>query len=472
MIEAGAAGAPVFQVDGGDFAWTAPQLPERRAAQQRRKAQLLLDAYALSGMDAMVPGDGDLALGVEWLAAEAARTGAPFVAANLTCAGAAPFPATRRVERGGVTLGFVGLLGTSLSVPDGCAVADPVPAAEAAVAALGAVDLVVALTHQPQADDAALAQAIDAIDLVVTGFTGGVWADPRALPGGALHLSSGSRGKKLGLATVTLVDGGAGFASEGAAAQLETKRERTRRRLESAQSQRERASDDATRARADSRIAHYEQELADLDAQLAAARAGAEGPRHRLDHALKGLTADVADHPETLALLEAAKAEIEGARVTVAPQPVALEGGPFVGSQVCAGCHPGPAKDWAATRHAKATATLVHERRSQDLDCYGCHVTGAFHEAGPKDPAAVPYPLQSVGCESCHGPGRAHAESAGQAGELVAAPGEAVCVRCHDGEQDEGRFDLAHYLPRVDHDPETKPPLPAGRGVPADDPAH
>ena len=459
----------MFVADGGDFAWTAPRLPAARAPQQRRKAQLILDAYALTGIDAMVPGDGDLALGVSWLVGQAERTGAPLLAANLTCDGAAVFPAARRVERGGVALGFVGVLGTDLTVPDGCAVSDGVEAARQALADLGPVDLVVALTHQGPAADRALTEQIDAIDLVVTGFSGSLWPEPRALPGGALHLASGSRGKQLGVASVTLTAGGEGFATDGAAEQITSTLERTRRRLASAESQRERASDDATRARAEARVEHYQVEIAGLEAELAAAKAGSDRPRHGLSHELVGLGAGIADHPATAALLDAAKAEIEGEAVVVSPQPATLTSGPYVGSQVCAGCHVGPAKDWASTPHARAWATLVHEKRSQDLDCYGCHATGAFHPEGPKAPAEVALPLQHVGCESCHGPGRVHAESAGQKGEMVGSPGEAACVQCHDGQQDGGRFDLARYLPKVDHDPDTVPPAVAP--VPADDPA-
>jgi hypothetical protein len=53
-----------FTVDAGNFAWKSGQITADRLPQQRRKAELQLDAFALSGIDGVAPGVGDLALGV------------------------------------------------------------------------------------------------------------------------------------------------------------------------------------------------------------------------------------------------------------------------------------------------------------------------------------------------------------------------------------------------------------------------
>lgn len=439
-------------VDGGDFAWKSATIPDQRLAQQRRKGQLQLDAFALIGIDGMVPGDGDLALGLDWLTGEVTRTRAPMLAANLTCGGQAPFPSSRRVEKGGVTLGIIGVLGEGLRVPEGCAVSPAQEAVRDAVAELGAVDLVLLLSHQDVAADTTLLKAIPAVDLVVSGATGAALSEPKPMPGDALLLASGSRGKKLGLAQVTLVDGASGFAAQARRDELASKRKRTLRKKTSAETQLTEARDageDRSIERAEKRIAYYDQELAQLDAELASLETAAPRARHMLSHELVGLTVGVADHPETAALLEEAKEEIEGTRATVAPAPAAATG-PFVGSQVCAGCHPAAAAQWSTTPHAQAWTTLVREKRTQDLDCVSCHVTGAFHESGPQSGAAVPAALRGVGCESCHGPGKAHVANPGLV-DMVADPGEAVCTQCHDGVQDEGRFDYATYRPHVVH---------------------
>jgi len=62
--------------------------------------------------------------------------------------------------------------------------------------------------------------------------------------------------------------------------------------------------------------------------------------------------------------------------------------------------------------------------------CAGCHVTGY-------DPSLPAFVEEGVGCEACHGPGRAHAESGGVPGKIV-HPGKLssnrrtmICESCH-----------------------------------------
>ncbi len=54
---------PLLVVDAGDFAWKSPHISTARLPQQRRKAQLQLEAFGLVGIDGLTPGDGDLVLG-------------------------------------------------------------------------------------------------------------------------------------------------------------------------------------------------------------------------------------------------------------------------------------------------------------------------------------------------------------------------------------------------------------------------
>ena len=123
-------------VDGGDFAWKTARLTADRLPQQRRKAELQLKAFTDLGIDGMVPGQADLALGVDWLKAAAAAVDAPLLAANLTCGGSAPFPATRRVTRDGITLGIVGVMSKKDAAPSGCSIDPPIAAVKAGIAAL------------------------------------------------------------------------------------------------------------------------------------------------------------------------------------------------------------------------------------------------------------------------------------------------------------------------------------------------
>ena len=99
----------------------------------------------------------------------------------------------------------------------------------------------------------------------------------------------------------------------------------------------------------------------------------------------------------------------------------------------------------------EAGASLTEQRRQLDDACYSCHVTGAGHADGPATArAAEGAKLVNVGCESCHGPGKAHVAAPSEV-KLRRDPGVDVCIACHDGKQDEGRFDYPTYRPKVVH---------------------
>ena len=72
-------------------------------------------------------------------------------------------------------------------------------------------------------------------------------------------------------------------------------------------------------------------------------------------------------------------------------------------------------------------------------ECIACHeeIEGPFSKNIHSK--AIHWNPKSVGCEDCHGPGRAHSESDGDVrigtpAELVARKSDAVCLSCHDGD--------------------------------------
>ena len=89
--------------------------------------------------------------------------------------------------------------------------------------------------------------------------------------------------------------------------------------------------------------------------------------------------------PHTLALLALALA-----------LPGRAAAGDLVGPETCKACHPGAYAAWREGPHARALESLP-ERSRGDQRCLSCHAPAA--EAGQA----------GVGCEACHGPGRAYA---------------------------------------------------------------
>ncbi len=162
----------------------------------------------------------------------------------------------------------------------------------------------------------------------------------------------------------------------------------------------------------------------------------------------------------------------------------------YVGVKACARCHAAEAPEgavhlWQTSRHAEAYRTLQthtesQARKCQDLElwiveigrgvkyglprpaaeskeCLPCHVTGFGADA--KQVAASFDPQDGVQCESCHGPGSAHAEAAEVRDGGRPAEGlklyederaiEARCRTCHEGTC--GDFDFAAMWPRIRH---------------------
>jgi hypothetical protein len=125
-----------------------------------------------------------------------------------------------------------------------------------------------------------------------------------------------------------------------------------------------------------------------------------------------------------------------------APHPIQIDpwvkqkygGSRFIGSDRCEECHAREYAIWYKTKHKVAFKTLTQavqpSLRQYDPECVVCHTVGFKHPEGyndlphairdalAKNPAAIPARLAKhnkalahVGCESCHGPGSAHANN-------------------------------------------------------------
>jgi hypothetical protein len=116
---------------------------------------------------------------------------------------------------------------------------------------------------------------------------------------------------------------------------------------------------------------------------------------------------------------------------------------PFHGRAACEQCHQSIARQWAATPHSRAYATLVAAGRQRDPQCLACHTTGFGADGGFIAPDAVP-DLADVQCESCHGAGGSHRDAATR---TTGKPRDA-CSKCHDP-MNSPHFHLEQYLPRV-----------------------
>lgn len=119
----------------------------------------------------------------------------------------------------------------------------------------------------------------------------------------------------------------------------------------------------------------------------------------------------------------------------------------FAGSAKCGSCHRKAGETWLASAHSRALRTLELDGHGRDPDCVKCHVAGLSSTFGYRSRMLTPA-LAGVGCESCHGPGKAH--SLAPIATRMAKIGPSPCKTCHTPNTSPG-FGFAAYWKKIAH---------------------
>ncbi len=403
-------GWPVVGLDVGGLA-------KGYGRQAEIKFHRMVDAVRKMDYAAITLGTSDLKLPAGELAADAADDGSgenPFISANMALFGfdAELTASVRIVEVGGRKVGITGVLGKQFQKEiqnDEIEQVDPETALQKIVPKLKAqADYLVLLAHATKEESIALAQQFPDFDLVVTA---GGFPDPPAVPellnGGATILAEvGEKG--MNAVVLALVD--------------DPKRPFLYQSvpLDSRFSE----SPDMKRI-----MTIYQDQLKELGFENLGISVGESAPPY-------------------------ARSELLGK---------------FVGSGKCESCHEESYRVWKKSGHAHAFRTLreLDPPRHFDPECIACHVIGwdaagyfpyrDAYQSLEKTPKLI-----DVGCESCHGPGGAHAKAEEGADlELQEKLQKAAiltledardrqCRTCHDGDNSP-EFDFDKYWPEVEH---------------------
>ena len=155
---------------------------------------------------------------------------------------------------------------------------------------------------------------------------------------------------------------------------------------------------------------------------------------------------------------EQLRARLESVASGTADKPLlAFPEGPSVGAATCRSCHSEEHRSWRKSPHGKAMKTLEKAGKADDPTCVSCHATQQSYGLGAPDSEVAHFRTEeSVGCESCHGPGMAHVESprkdniVGLTGSCPECVIEAICTGCHDPQWDpEWKLDVR--MKALDH---------------------
>lgn len=419
------------------------------AAQRDVKVDLIAASLKLAGLDGIAIGGRDWQLGRSELQALFRKHELPVVAANIACEGWDDLPGHRIVERAGWRIGVIGI---AANAPAGCVEKDLIETLKEQVAATPDVDARVVLWGPDSRMYEGLGAEVAGVDFVLAGQGG----SPRPYPtqsGDAWLMLPHMRSKQLSVVELSAVDGGSGWSPDEYREVLVREEHRFLERVRGAE-ERLSSGNNEESTRAKSQLLYVQKRH--KSAAEALRKWDERGKlRNSFRYFHRTLDKDMDEHPATKDLYDAALARIEGMETQPSfgfgqdGKRMVSGDSAYAGAHSCIPCHRAEHLQWSTTPHSRAYQSLVDEKRNMDRECYSCHITGADHEDGPKEPGAVG-PYRDVQCEACHGPSHAHTQTPLDV-KPVRTPTQETCTGCHDGVRDEGRFDWASYLPKVVH---------------------
>lgn len=439
----------VLVVDGGSLLFTEPQVPKHLEAQERLKADLLIETFT---KELQAAGIG---LGPYDLAMSPAAVAPPRQVANLAADSGVAVEAPKVIEAGGVRVGIFGVVAPDAVASLGVKAGDPVPAARKAVAALQQQNarLVVGLAHMPRKQAAELARAVPGIDILVVGKDVPEPADvPTAARqvGNTYLIEPADRGQVVTRLDITVRDPAGPLTDAIGEARAAVE-------IRQAEADIATLTDSLARWKADPSadpgfVRTKEQELAALEARRARLQASPvqapdKGSWFVMSQVAikKGLPCDTEVQAAKTAFDKASgEANLTAAKGIEPPAPAEGQAG-YVGIEECSYCHAEAVEFWQGTRHAQAWETLEGMGKQLNYDCISCHVTGWERPGGAN--LAHNEPLRDVQCETCHGPGGLHvaADGADTPRTVQLSPPATLCQQCHSPEHSD-TFDFEAYL--------------------------
>ncbi|MDZ7642610.1 MAG: UshA-like (seleno)protein [Desulfurivibrio sp.] len=454
----------LLALDAGALLFPRAQLQAGNRRQKLAAARGIAAAYRQMGYEAVGINGVDLAGGLAFLQAIARENPPVWLSADLIDPASQQllFPGWRLVEHGGWRIGLIALSGSlppTVTTPYTPTTVALRPWRQALAKALDALgqrpDMVILLSGLSPAENRQLAEEYPDIHLLLAA---GHHRD-RNLKTGAGQQHPAHRhqpaGKEVGL--LELAWSAERRWRDPELARLNQLRQRLDRlnwrwrSLQRAAREKAAAADDPATAGSapaltdrqqelQATIKEVEQQIKQLEQKVGHRQAASYNSR------FLSLTMAKPEDREIAALVDATLAKINDLgrqqAATASRRPAADS--PYLGRQSCRPCHQPQLANWQQSRHAAAYQSLVKRHRQYDLNCLGCHLTGA----SPADRSALlnwPETLRGVGCEACHGPGKAHVERmtsgepAPEASQRQLAirrrPAAATCQRCHTPEQ-------------------------------------
>ncbi len=454
-------------VDAGNMLFDMPKLESHRVAQERAKADVIVQAQLELGLASTTPGPNDFALGKIFYLDKVRGAGIEILVANLEESEGLALGVPHAVhDLEGTKVGVIGLVQPDLFLGiEGLKVSDPIEAARRSVAALKkeGVTTIVAVYHGDLKAVKLLLETMPEISFAVVGHKPRESGQVDAA-GEGYTLEAYDQGRHLGV--LKLYPNGQADPEtwENARKVSKADLERIDRRIEQVSQQIERMPP-ATPGKEPVFLKRLRDQLKELEAEKQAlSNAKIELPKDKAAFIYRAVPM-MPGYPLNANLTAAREAFNDSLKSLVPDEPIIpAEPGKaeYVGSEKCASCHPQPTAVWKKTAHSHAINTLIERSKDFDGNCIGCHVTG-YREPGGSVLGKLQYPtrvgeeaftkkLENVGCEVCHGPGSLHMQAPvdkdAKPQHITLQVPEKVCGKCHNSEHSP-RFNYDVYIEQV-----------------------
>ncbi len=452
---------PALILDAGNLLFKQTTVSQ---SQELITALGIMEIYQRLSYDAVAVGPHDLAAGLGFLH-EAENNGFPWLSANILDAGKKPlFRPSIVIKRAGLTIGIIGLTEPTAPVPQGITVTGWRNALSGQLAVLEKTcDLLVVLSNLSDQENADLVRDYPQIHILLSANRNQGNILPRVV-NSTLITQTYSQGKYLGmldLEWLPLRPWGKDFGQEDLL--LHDRLSDLDRQILRAERL------NSLPGAAPANLPDFRQERQNILKRIETLKqqvGQSENNKETFNffqHSFIALNRNLPDDPEIAERVSHIKARINAHNqdsVTTNPQhnqeilsETDRKPAGYTGFSRCGECHASQTEFWKTTGHAQAYQTLMQQRQNFNLDCLPCHVTHAGNStqegaAEKKENLVGLHPtLRGVGCESCHGPGYAHAADPDHVRPQRKVE-EKVCLACHAKDHSPG-FDHKVKITKV-----------------------
>ena len=459
---------PVLALDSGALLFKEEKLPPDQREQLTVTAQGIVAAYNKMSFAAVGVARQDLAAGLPFLLATQKKSCFPWLSANLlTRTDHKPwFKPHTLITTGGLRIAVIGLTAQGsdslFSEKDNAIIAPWEEVLPKEITQLrGRADMIILLSSYPPAINRKISEAHPEIHLILQSGNGQGNTPPERV-NNSLITQVEAQGKSVGILEVHWNAQSKKWEEPGSENLLTDKKNEmdrlgwqiNRYRMHGVPEQAFKNQPEVLEAY--NNMLARQKLLEEEIVRLAAEQKAREASRQKLSSYsfhFEPMRKDLPDNPAVRNIVDATTNEVNrigkaAGKTRIAETAAQQQGGlsgNYVGSTACTRCHAPQFAKWRGTQHATAYGTLEAKGQQFNVQCLPCHITGPAAQTG-QEMLALAHDLRQVGCESCHGPGRAHTLQ--PAVTKIGQPTMDTCLRCHIGEHDD-RFNFAEALSRL-----------------------